>query len=158
MRLIPLSQGHHAIIDDEDFENVNRHKWYLAHSYAVRRVTNHNWKVLGLPKQRELSMHRFLMNPPSGKHVDHINGDALDNRRCNLRICTPHQNSMNIRIKNGRYKGVSWNCLSKKWQATIKFNNKGYHLGHYADPVEAAKAYNAKAKEFFGPFACLNTF
>ena len=104
-------------------------------------------------------MHRFLIDCPDDKDVDHINGDTLDNRLCNLRVCTRGQNNMN-RVKKPNcssiYKGVSWQKKIKRWVAKISINNKTVYIGTYTDEKEAARAYNKAAKKHFGEFARLN--
>ena len=92
-------------------------------------------------------------------HVDHINGNPLDNRKSNLRICTNAENQRNKGVyKNNKsgYKGVHWFKRDKKWQAQIKHNNKSIHIGLYEDKEEAARAYDKKAKELHGNFKNLN--
>ena len=104
-------------------------------------------------------MHRVIMDAPKGMHVDHINGNGLDNRRENLRLCTNSQNHMNRkthRDSSSKYKGVSWNKRNSKWQAYIGSGIKRKNLGYFASESDAAKAYDIKAKECFGEFARLN--
>jgi hypothetical protein len=99
-------------------------------------------------------MHRFLLQPPPGLEVDHINGDRLDNRRINLRIATRSQNAMNrprTRTNTSGFKGVS--RLGSLWCAQIKLEGKLHYLGRYADPAEAARAYDVAAKIMFGQYA-----
>ena len=94
-----------------------------------------------------------------GKEIDHVNGDGLDNRRCNLRIATRSQNQMNRKPKRGassRYKGVFWSDDHKKWQSAAQLNKERYHLGFYNGEEEAAKAYNVFAAQHFGEYARLN--
>lgn len=92
--------------------------------------------------------------------IDHWNHDALDNRKSNLRPCTETQNNGNMRgYSVTGFKGVSYlpNSSKKKpWRAGIKYHGHGVHLGLYATPEEAARAYDAKALELFGAFAHLN--
>jgi len=92
-------------------------------------------------------------------HVDHINGNPLDNRKSNLRICTHAENSNNTGPRKNNtsgYKGVYWAKRNKRWLAQITHNGKQVYIGHYKDKEEAARAYDAKAKEFQGEFAYLN--
>jgi hypothetical protein len=101
-------------------------------------------------------MHRQILNPKESDHVDHINGNGLDNRRDNIRACSCSQNLMNRqnhRPTTSGYKGVSLHKRNKTWRATINLNGKQIYAGCYATPVEAALAYNAKAIELFGEFA-----
>ena len=94
-----------------------------------------------------------------GTHVDHINGDRLDNRRFNLRLCTNQQNQMNKTKRVGsssRFKGVYFQKTSRKWVAAIQKDRKLKHIGLFSDELDAARAYDAAAKEAFGEFAWLN--
>jgi len=104
-------------------------------------------------------MHRFILNAPRHKLVDHIDGNGLNNRKANLRLCNHSQNAWNRRPNSGchsKYKGVYWNKDKKKWHATISKSYKRIHLGYFDNEIEAARAYDKKAKEFFGEFAYLN--
>ncbi len=109
-------------------------------------------------------MHRFIMNADITTLVDHKNRDTLDNRKCNLRLCTKSENMRNRAMsKNNQsgYKGVRYFPFGRRktkfWKAQIVFNHKYIHIGYYHTKEEAALAYNTKAKELFGEFACLNT-
>lgn len=152
MKKIKLTQDKYTIVDDADFEWLNQWKWcYHKIGYVFKKL----WK-----RNRALYMHRLIMNTPKGMETDHINGDKLDNRRSNLRVCTRSQNEANkgLRIDNtSGYKGVYWNRKNKKWVANIGFNYKNIYLGEFNDRFHAMKAYNAKAKELFGEFARLNS-
>ena len=149
MKLISLSQGKYAKIDDEDFERVNKYKWYYSkkHGAMIRRE----------PRGISWMMHRFILNAPKHLEVDHKNGDNIDNRRENIRLCTHADNMRNRKVgKNvSGYKGVRNN--HGKWQAYINFNNKFIYLGNFYDKKEAARKYNEAAKVYFGEFARLNT-
>ncbi len=146
-KLIPLSQGKFAKVDNEDFDRLKEINWCLS---AGRYVTN---LVLGY-------IHRFIMNAPPHLEVDHENGDGLDNRKSNLRLATKQQNQMNQRVqkikKSSKYKGVSWDKSKSKWVSAIKKNYKRINLGRFLNEEEAAKAYDKKAIELFGEFAYLN--
>jgi hypothetical protein len=95
------------------------------------------------------------MGFPKG-FVDHKNGNSLDNRKENLRLCTIQQNSFNRKPKNGKLKVFYLNKSSNKYSAQIGFNNKKIYLGQFKSKEEAAKAYNEAAIKYFGEFACLN--
>ncbi len=149
MKKIPLTQGRFALVDDEDFDRINQFKWNLydngKFTYAV---TNHS-----------LRMHRVVMHAPKDKEVDHRNHNGLDNQKHNLRVCTKNENQHNRRLNANNasgYKGVCWHKRINKWQSYIRFQSKRIFLGYFADKVEAAKAYDKKAEELFGEFACLN--
>ena len=101
-------------------------------------------------------MHREILNSPRGSQVDHINGNGLDNRRQNLRICSFKQNHLNSRPKNGgRFKGV-FITPAGNWTAKIGFNGRLIHLGTFNKIEIAALEYDKAAKILFGEFARLN--
>ena len=155
-RKIPLTQGKSTTVDDEDFDRLNAYKWYANKEgntyYAVRHSKRQNRKMI--------RMHREILGfkAGDGKQIDHINSNGLDNRRANLRICTRSQNKQNQHSVCGtsRYKGVCWHKQTKKWQADICLERRQIHLGLFDNEIEAAKAYDAKAKELFGEFAKYN--
>lgn len=149
MKLIKLRNGELAKVDDEKFESLNKHRWYLSHGYAMRKSNGES-----------LFMHRELMNTPEGFDTDHINHDKLDNRLENLRICTVSQNQQNRRkttgITTSKFKGVSWDKSVGLWRASIKINDKRTTIGRYVTEEAAGLAYNEYAKEHFGEYANLN--
>jgi hypothetical protein len=104
-------------------------------------------------------MHRLLMDAPPELQVDHINGDPLDNRRSNLRLATNVQNQHNKGAWQGaasRFKGVSRTRQPDVWRATIESNGHQITIGRFRSEFEAAKAYDAQARELFGEFARTN--
>jgi hypothetical protein len=153
IRYIPLTRGLHAIVDAEDYKWLSQYKWYAGRPNRAGRVdARRNTKGGGI-----MLMHRQIMQAPKGMVVDHINGNSLDNRRCNLRICTQMENTQNSRRHKGarsRFKGVY--PIGDKWYARIKYKGQMYHLGTFDDQVEAAKVRDRKALELAGEFAWLN--
>ena len=159
VRKIRLTQDKQALVDDEDYERVNQYKWhYTNRGYAMNRGRRVNGK-----QTNSIYMHRLIMNPPNTLYVDHKNGDKLDNRKKNLRICTASQNQANrVLGKNSTngYKGVykvnrDTNIIHP-WRAAIKQNNRWIWLGNYSTVKQAALAYNKAAKKYKGSFALLN--
>lgn len=147
---IPLSQGKFATVDDADYDWLAKNKWtYDAKGYAYRKASNVT-----------VFMHRVVLNAPASAVVDHVNGDGLDNRRDNLRIVTVAQNNYNQRPrkhpKTSQYKGVSYFKEVNRWQAHIKKGNERPYLGLYESEIDAARAYNAAARHYFGPYAYVN--
>jgi len=153
MREVPLTKGRVALVDDEDYERVAALKWYVAGSR--RRI----WYARRDFSGSSITMHRFILNCQPGQEVDHVNHDGLDNRRCNLRLCSHSENMANGRKRKGAsspYKGVCWHVRRKRWQAQVTYHGRQHHLGRFDSEEEAACAYNAKALELFGEFAYLN--
>jgi hypothetical protein len=105
-------------------------------------------------------MHRLLSNNNNKSLItDHVNGNTLDNRKSNLRICSFSDNNKNRKISKNNstgYKGVVYDKRNKKFIAKIGLNKKQIYLGYYIDPIDAARAYNAAAIKYFGEFANLN--
>ena len=153
MKEITLTRGKSAIVDNNDYILLRQHKWYCSlKGYAVRNIIKDK-------KQTLVLMHRFILDTPEGMETDHINGNKLDNRKENLRICTTSQNQGNRKInKNSslQLKGVYFHKKDKKFRATIHQKNNSIHLGSFETKEEAALAYNKAAKKYFGEFACLN--
>lgn len=143
-------------IDKQDYPILRKYKLYMRHqsskNYAMFSVRGTSRKYL---------VHRFLFGMQNEKFsidkvVDHINGDSLDNRRSNLRVCTQHQNSLNGR-KKGKIVGVkfipSYNGTEKsKWEAGICSNYKNIYLGYYNTQEEAILARLKKEKELCGEY------
>ena len=150
MKTIPLTQGQFAIVDDADFETLSQFKWFFKRGYAVRNQYDGNYK------QRMVFMHVEIINTPKDFQTDHINGNGLDNRRENLRICSAAENSRNQKLhKNNKnlLKGVSRVHKMKKFRARIMVSGKEKHLGCFSTPEEAHAAYCEAAKKHFGDYA-----
>ena len=152
MKHIPLTQGKFAIVDDEDYDFLMQWRWHAQKDgntyYAIRTENSTGAKVL---------MHRVILQVPRDMLTDHVNFDGLDNRRANIRQCSVAQNQYNRPPRKGcvsKYKGVSWN--RGRWHAEIKRQGKTVNLGRFDTEIDAAKAYDAKAKEIQGEFAYLN--
>ncbi len=156
-RKITLTRGKYAIVDQDDFDELNKHKWhYTTVGYACRCVS------IGKGKTRAVQMHRQIMGAQGKIVIDHINHDGLDNRKVNLRFATFSQNSMNCRMRKragtSKYKGVRYIKRINRWTARIAYNKKQKYLGCFVDEKAAAEAYNEAAKKYHGQFAMLNEF
>lgn len=135
-----------ALIDLSDIEKVGKHRWYASTKGYVKSQDN-------------LRLHRLVMDAPDGYLVDHVNRIPLDNRKSNLRLCTPAENSRNVGVSQSNstgFKGVYFEKLNNKYRARIKYNGKRVSLGCYENAVDAAIAYDKKAIELFGDFAYTN--
>lgn len=144
-----------ALVDDEDYEYLNQFSWCVLKGYntfyAGKRI------ILENGKSTTKRMHHFIIDC---EKIDHIDHDGLNCQRNNLRPCTKQQNCMNTRPNTNTssiYKGVHYLKSRKNWQASIGFNLKKIWLGRFKTEIEAALAYNQRAVELFGEFACLNT-
>jgi len=156
MKLIALSgnkgSGKSAKVNDADYKKLSELKWNFDGKYAVRPngVYMHR-VVMGLPRKKENNL-----------EVDHINGDQLDNRKKNLRVCNHQQNRANSKLQANNTSGFKGVHLSnetyrkKKWVVEFKLNGQKIYLGRYLTKEEAAKAYNKAAIKFYGEFARLN--
>ena len=159
---IPLTRGLVALIDSEDYDRLSQHNWYASRcatgKFYARRNINVGKRDDGTTVRSGSKMHREVMYAPPGQPVDHINGNTLDNRKGNLRFCTPSQNCRNkdkiCVLTTSQYKGVNWH--SGKWRAYIKIKQKQISLGHFLSEIDAAIAYDNAARKHFGEFAWLN--
>lgn len=143
MKLIPLSKGQHAIVDDEDYDAMNSVKWYTYECfytfYAMRTVR------MGGGKKKSFHMHRMINKTPDGMLTDHINGNGLDNRKENLRSVSHKENMVNCARntpKRPKYRGISWHKSNYKWYAQITIDSKNIYIGSFHNQEEAASAYN----------------
>jgi hypothetical protein len=141
-------KGKVAVISPEDFARVKQYKWHLDMNGYARC----SWKHDG--KRTTLCLHDFLITCPPDCRTEHINNDRLDNRRCNLRVVPKTNTNKNT----SRYRGVCLkrNAVSRPWAAQITYKRKTLSLGYYATEEEAARAYDAKARELKGIRAKLN--
>lgn len=152
---IPISGGHFATVDAEDFERISAFKWKA--SVRVKKDGTIA-KVYAQRSRRDGGspmMHRSIIEYNGPMQVDHINGDGLDNRRCNLRLCSRSENMANQEIGIGNTsgrKGVTWHKRDAVWQAQLKVNGKMLYLGSFPDLDQAKAAYDRAAREAFGQF------
>ena len=156
MQKIDLGLDMFALVDDVDYPDLSKYRWYaMKHRtgrfYAVAKVNG-----------KTVSMHRVIMRAKTfSEKVDHVDRDSLNNTRQNLRFSTNSENMMNrgasSRNKTG-FKGVLKRAdrRTKPYKAQIGINGKTLYIGHFDTAKEAANAYNEKAKELHGAFARLN--
>ena len=161
MREIPLSRGYVALVDDEDYERLSKHKWHVyvnkrgksSEIYAKRNIP----AIGGKWRYRTIYMHVEITGYPQ---TDHIDRNGLNNQRSNLRPATSSQNNANRSKAPGKssiYLGVSWNRECRKWMCSLGRRDNRKYLGLFLDEADAATAYNFAAYELFGEFASFNT-
>ena len=151
MKYIELTRGKQAIVDDCDYDKVSQYKWWIQPSGDF-------YYADGWVNGKHIKMHHFLLTTPKGMEVDHINHNGLDNRRCNLRVCTRAQNQHNRMKGRGisRFKGVNRHPDDGKWVARIGYEGARLHLGRFHSEDDAGLAYNNAAIALYGEYALLN--
>jgi HNH endonuclease len=152
---ILLTQGKVALVDASDFEWLSQWNWYAARFRGQFYAQRH--RLVSETGPAVVQMQRALL--PGTSLVDHRDGDGLNNRRSNLRPASRSQNKQNQskhRRASSQYKGVCWHKGHKAWAASIRTGGRLIHLGYFLVEVDAAKAYDAGAKEYFVEFARVN--
>lgn len=156
MKSIPLTREKFALVDDEDYDYLCKWKWQYQHNgttgYAIRSGWDGEHKF-------SIRMHREIMKATDSDDIDHKDGNGLNNCKSNLRRATKQENTFNRRKRSGcssKYKGVCFYKDRNKWGANIWINYKQICIGRFSSEVEAALAYNEKARELFGEFAVIN--
>lgn len=159
---ISLTRGLVAIIDEKNFDRLSKYSWqatfckngYVRVSRMTKRDAHGKRKCIGLARE-------ILGLSDSRIHVDHINGNTLDNREENIRMCSAYENMKN-RIKkhksSSKFKGVSWSESHKRWVCRVFSNGKKVFHGYFKDEMCAAKKYNEIAIVHHKEFAKLNNF
>lgn len=138
MKKIKLTKNKHALIDNDDYNNLSKHNWQYDGFYAGRNIK------VGDKKTR-LRMHVDIMNPPKGMVVDHIDGNRLNNQRNNLRICTQSDNQKKMKLfstNTSGIQGISWDSRRNKWFVQKCYNRKRYTIGRFDKKEDAIIAYN----------------
>lgn len=146
----------YALVDDDLYEYLNQFKWNMNEDGYVKRG-EYSRLPNGKLKRTEIKLHRLVANTPKGMVTDHLNGDKLDNRRENLRICTQEQNTWNQRpYGKSKLVGVWFDPARSKFVAHIAKSGKKITIGRYKTAQEAADARDNMAKRLYGEYAYLN--
>jgi hypothetical protein len=162
MKVLGITQGYETFVDDADYESVSRFKWYAKASASKLKSGAVVYTVYAQRGRgtRVQSLHRFLTGAPAGVEIDHLDGNGLNNQRCNLRACDHRHNLANRGVQRNNtsgFKGVT--IEAGKWVAKIGSGKSGYRrtaLGAFDSPVDAAKAYDLAAIKRWGEFAKTN--
>ena len=158
-RTIPLSKGQVALVDATDYVWLSQWKWAAIWADRTRSFYAWRWSPMVNTKRHKVYMHRQILGLEHGdkRQGDHKeSGRTLDNRRSNLRIASPSQNSANRRLERGTASGIKGVCRDQsrtKWRARIYVNRRRLNLGAFASKEKAGKAYRAAAEQYFGEFA-----
>jgi hypothetical protein len=147
-----------ALVDDEDFDELNKYKWRCTSDGYVKRSTTIK-TINGERKDITIYMARFIANTPLGLEADHEDTNTLNNQKYNLRNCTRSENEHNknkAKTNTSGYKGVSYDKSRNKWVASIMVAGKTIFIGRFDNDIEAAIEYNKSAIEHHGKFAKLN--
>jgi hypothetical protein len=158
MKEIPLTKGCVALVDDEDYEELSKYKWY-AWGGIVSRTAYAQRNIKRMDGNTTIFMHRSIVIVPHGMVIDHIDGNGLNNQRSNLRICTRSENMRNQQLHRNNtsgFKGVGWDAKRGFWKASIKIEGRQVHLGTFHDKRKAADAYDNAAELHHGIFARKN--
>lgn len=156
MKQIKLTKGKSAIVDDEDFEWLNKWKWHLHTSsgkmYAKRTIYPKNKNILPHHTRikKDLLLHRVVMNYFGKKDIDHIDGNGLNNKKNNLRICSHSTNLRNCKTPSTNtsgYKGVCWH--NNRWEARMKVNGKIINFGNFNNKDKAIESIKKAFNDYF---------
>jgi hypothetical protein len=152
---ITISKKFISLIDDEDAPKIRGFGLHVnSKGYVEIR-----WQEDGSLKS--MLLHRLVFGECSGKMIDHINGNPLDNRKQNLRAVTRAENQQNSKLyksnTTGR-KGVIWHVAARKYNARIQVNGKRINLGYFDTAEEASTAYESASKKYHGQYARTNHF
>lgn len=147
-----------AMLDLADLDLVAGYRWW--ESRRPDGLTSYALATAGSKADRRvIVMHRLLADAPEGMHVDHADGDGLNNRRGNIRLATPSQNAankVNRRASTSPYRGTHWVTKEQVWRAYIGVDGSVRFLGHFDDAISAALAYDDAARLQYGEFARTN--
>ena len=157
MKEINLTRGYVALVDDEDFEKLNKFKWFADKCSYGSKFRASRSVYLDDKRKNTIRMHREILNYFGKMYVDHINGNTLDNRKKNLRVCTHQENRFNQinPSKNNKLKvkGVWFDKEKEKFRADIRINGNKIFLGYFDRAEDADLAYRQAEKKYFGEFA-----
>lgn len=151
MSLITLTRGFTALVDDDLFEALSQWKWRASGHKKPYAVRTHGFRG------PTIYLHRLVMGEPLGLDVDHRDGNRMDCRRGNLRVCEHAENCRNSALMSNNtsgIKGVSWDARNSKWIASLQVDGRLVWLGRYVDRDVAAAVVEHARQRAHGEFAC----
>jgi hypothetical protein len=148
-----------TLIDSEDLAKISLKSWSYRKGYVTNMKTDPQTK-----KRINVPLPNFILGvgiwSKSGVVIDHIDGNPLNNRKNNLRVCKQKINMRNVKKSNRNtssiYKGVCYHKRDSLYQSYLGLDRKHYSIGYYQTELEAGAAYNVLAKMLYGEFAHLN--
>lgn len=146
MKRIKLTQGKFALVDDEDYEELNQYKW------CAQKAPNTFYAVRGATSRKQILMHIHLLGKHPGMEIDHRDRNGLNNQRSNLRFVTHQENARNQSKRlncSSKHVGVSWHKRDGVWRAQIVTDGKQTHLGSFKNELDAIKARRNAEKELW---------
>ncbi len=159
MREIKLTQDKVAIVDDEDYALLSTISWHAWYNKNNGQFYAHHSVYQKGKNPTVIRMHRYLLSVTDRSiHVDHENGNTLDNRKENLRISNRKQNARNRtrehKNNTSGYRGIRKTTVNKTnpWSVQIRINGKATTIGYFTTAEEAARAFDKAAKEHYGEF------
>lgn len=160
MKNVQLSNGNFALVDDEDFEYVTKRTFSRSKKMCWSKGSNgyarcyvHGWNGDG--KAVIISMQNYLMEPPKGMMVDHINRNKLDNRKCNLRLCSKSQNIVNSKKRTktkNTHRGV-YETDNGLWLVRLQKDGKCIFYKTFCSKKEAIEAHKKIHHQIWGAFS-----
>ncbi len=157
--IIPLTNGKYTFVDDRDYGYLMGWKWQALEACNGRKKFYVKRNETQCGKYKGIYMHRVITDAPKGIYVDHINGNALDNRRANLRLCTNSENVHNCGMRpdnTSGCRGVDWHKQRGKWRVRLKSHGIRKDLGFYSDIKDAVIARKAAEGKYVGEFIFSN--
>lgn len=159
MKLIQLTKGFSAMVDDEDYKSLCNYRWHVIKGYSTFYAVRTLYLGGGRKnkKFKHIFMHREILGATDRNTlVDHKDHNGLNNQRNNIRLCSRSENQKNKNSEKhstSKYLGVDYDSKRNKWKSRIRVGGKEIFLGRFLDEKDAAKAYDEAARLYHGEFS-----